>query len=112
MKWSAKRMSAGQIAEGAMQILKERNCEVWRQNNLSVKGRKFIGKKGIADISGYVKGTGIRVECEVKADGDTLSDDQMDFLFDFKGSGGWAFVARQNELGYVELYEYHARIMR
>jgi hypothetical protein len=52
---------------------------VWRQNNLRVPGRKFIGMKGMPDIIGHSQ-DGRAVYCEVKTEGDRLSQDQIDFM--------------------------------
>lgn len=52
---------------------------MWRQNNLRVPGRKFIGMKGMPDIIGYAP-DGCAVFCEVKTEGDRLSQDQIAFM--------------------------------
>lgn len=103
MQFSLNRMTKGQISAGAIAILDNRGCEVWIQNNLPVPGRKFIGRPGIADISGFIRANGIRVECEVKADGDSLSDAQIQLLTELHKAGGWALIAIQNMSGFVEV---------
>lgn len=103
---STKRLTKGEIRSEAMRILDHRGVECWIQNNRATPGRKFIGRYGVADISGYVRGTGVRVECEVKADGDTLSTDQKNFLNALSASGGWCFIAQQSEVGHVELINF------
>jgi hypothetical protein len=70
-------------------------CEVWRQNNLSVKGRAFKGKKGVPDIIGYHKKTGITVYCEVKTITDKLSASQTDFLLAATMAGCHTFIATE-----------------
>jgi hypothetical protein len=50
-------LTASQITQEALMILKARNCQVWRQNNLTVRKRKGIVTKGVSDIIGYNKGT-------------------------------------------------------
>lgn len=64
-KTSYRELSAGEIKDEVLLILKARNCEVWRQNNIAVRGRKFTGKKGLSDIQGYVKSTGVAVYAEM-----------------------------------------------
>lgn len=92
---SFKVLDKGTIRKQAIIELSLRGCKVWVQNNIAVKGRKFIGERGIGDVSGYVKQTGIRVECEIKAIGDTLSAEQIHFLTELKKAGGIALIATQ-----------------
>lgn len=98
-------MSAGEITSKAMQILEERNIECWRQNNIPVRGRAFTGRRGIGDVVGFHRMTGVMVSCEIKKIGDTLKPDQELFLTKLKAAGGLALIARQigNE---VELINY------
>lgn len=103
---STKRLNKGEIRAVAMRMLDHQGVECWVQNNHATRGRKFIGRYGISDISGYIRGTGIRVECEVKADGDTLSKDQIKFLSDLSEAGGWCFIAHQSDAGNVELINF------
>jgi hypothetical protein len=87
--------TASEITEHALKVLRLLGFEVWRSNNLAVKGRKFIGKKGVADISGYERFTGKRVECEVKKIGDTIKTDQENFLDEAKANGVHVYLATQ-----------------
>lgn len=80
-------LSKGRITELALLELSLRNCEVWRENNLAVRGRKFIGRKGKPDIIGHHNATGIAVYCEVKTINDTFSPEQREFLRKAKKSG-------------------------
>lgn len=89
-------LSSNDITKLALIRLENRNCIVWRQNQIPVRGRRFIGKKGQSDIMGFQKCTGLIVACEVKKIGDTLSDDQICFLASIKASGGLALVAVDN----------------
>lgn len=73
-------LTAGMITKIAMQELERRNCFVWRSNNLPVPGRKFIGLKGVPDICGFNKATGMAVYCEVKTKNDKLSEFQINFM--------------------------------
>jgi hypothetical protein len=98
-------LSKGQIRETAITILERRHCDVWPQNNLAVRGRKFIGRKGIADISGITT-MGLRVECEVKAKGDTLRKEQIDFLTMIEKNKGIALLAIEDGRGQVVLVRF------
>lgn len=51
-------LTKGAIRESALKELSYKGYEVWRQNNIAVKGRKFIGRKGVSDIMGFNKRTG------------------------------------------------------
>ncbi len=71
---------------------------VWRQNTGGVareyKGKKrFVrfGQKGQADITGIGPG-GVRIECEVKANGGKLSEAQGEWLNEMLRRGAIAFV--------------------
>lgn len=82
------------IRESALKELKLRGYDVWRNNNIAVRGRKFIGRRGVSDIIGKTK-DGRWVACEVKTVNDKISDDQKQFLNDLKHSGGIALLAVQ-----------------
>lgn len=73
-------LTAGMITKIAMLELERRNCFVWRSNNLTVPGRKFVGLRGVPDICGFHKETGIAVYCEVKTKNDKLSEYQLNFM--------------------------------
>ena len=86
----------GKIREAGLLILdKEFNVEAWPQNNLAVRGRKFIGRKGVADVIGYSRENGRIVMCEIKTVNDTFSKEQIDLLTDLHKCGGFALVALQ-----------------
>jgi hypothetical protein len=106
MKIKIKEFTASEITSTAMQILCVNGFEVWRNNNLAVKGRKFIGKRGAADITGYEKRTGKRLECEVKTIKDVLSKEQHDFLSDVAMNGGYSILATQKGDKIVLQYYY------
>jgi|ERR1044072_5541460 hypothetical protein len=82
------------IRESALNELAWRGHDCWIHNNLAVKGRKFIGRRGVPDIIGIAK-DGRWVVAEVKTLNDTLSPDQITFLNDIKKAGGEAYIACQ-----------------
>jgi len=86
-------LTTSQITEEAKIRLSALGYEVWRNNNIAVRGRKFIGRKGVSDLIGYKKDGGTALYCEVKKPGDTLSHHQIDFLTDAHNAGCFALVA-------------------
>ena len=88
-------ISASDLTKMMMDYLKDNGCEVWRNNNLAVRGRAFIGRKGVPDIIGYSKKYGHFICCEIKAIGDRLSSDQMVFLEQLAMAGGTAMLCQQ-----------------
>ncbi len=94
-----KELTEGEIIKQAIAELSFRGFEMWRSKQPSKKGRQFLGKKGAADITGYHRYTGIRCECEIKTIGDSLSDDQKNFLHDVQNAGGYALIAHDNGNG-------------
>lgn len=88
-----KELTASQITIEAIKILESRFCFVWRQNNLAVRGRTFTGLKGVPDILGYNKLTGISVFCEVKSKTDKMSEHQINFMTKAKTSGCHCLIA-------------------
>lgn len=105
MRGVIKELTKGEIRESAITELTWRGNDVWINNNLAVKGRKFIGRRGVADIIGISK-DGRWVVAEVKTLNDTLSPDQITFLNDIKKAGGEAYIACQGDNGQVELREW------
>ena len=88
-------MTASDLTKMMLDYLKERGNDVWRNNNLAVKGRLFIGRKGVPDIIGYGKKYGQFIGCEVKAIGDRVSPEQMSFLINLAMAGGIAMICQQ-----------------
>ena len=88
-------LTKGEITKSALIELKLRGANCWMQNNLAVPGRKFIGRKGVSDIIGFVNATGLFLVCEVKTIDDVFSDDQKKFLTEVKQAGGIALYATQ-----------------
>ncbi len=88
-----KELTVSHITTAALQILESRFCFVWRQNNLAVRGRTFTGLKGVPDIIGFQKFTGVAVYCEVKTVNDKMSQYQIDFMNKAKTSGCHCLIA-------------------
>lgn len=104
MMSEAKQLTKGFIRESAIKELTWRGYDVWIQNNIAVRKRKFIGRLGVSDVIGITK-DGRWVACEVKTINDRLSKDQITFLNDVKKAGGLAYIACNNG-GRVELREW------
>lgn len=100
-----KRLTKSQITEAALIQLKAKGFTVWRENNIAVRRRKFIGKRGKPDIIGYCGFTGLAVYCEVKTINDVFSDDQKKFLTDASKAGCYCCIATE-ENGMFVLNEY------
>lgn len=103
-----KTLAKAVIRASAIKELTWRGHDVWINNNLSVKGRKFIGRRGVSDVIGITK-DGRWVACEIKTLNDRLSPDQIDFLNDVKKAGGEAYVACQGNNGQIELREWEVK---
>lgn len=102
-----KDLTKGEIRKIAIQLLTFRNCEVWPQNNVrAVKGRSFVGRKGVPDIIGFHKKTGIMVMCEVKTVTDKLSGDQINLMATATDAGCIVAVATQSKSGNVVLIDF------
>lgn len=106
MRAAIKELTKGEIRESAIKELTWRGNTVWIQNNLAVKGRKFIGKRGQSDLIGFRNKDCVLVACEVKTINDRLSPDQINFLNDVKKASGLAYIAQQGNNGQVELKEW------
>lgn len=87
-------LTASEITNEALRLLKTYGFTVWRQNNLATRGRQNIVTPGLPDIIGF-GGEGKFVGCEVKKIGDKLSREQHIFLTSLKISGGYAYIATQ-----------------
>ncbi len=67
-------ISASDLTKMMMDYLKDNGCEVWRNNNLAVRGRAFIGKKGkILVIANSLAGQKYHSELINSADNQVLS---------------------------------------
>ncbi len=105
MRTVTKEFTKSQIRESALKELEWRGIDAWRQNNIALRRRTFIGRYGVSDIMGFCKKTGRICAVEVKTFGDRLSDDQIKFLNDVKNAGGLAYLAVQTG-NQVELREW------
>ena len=101
-------MTTGDITKHALRVLDLMGFEAWRNNNLAVKGRKFIGKRGVSDIIGFdrLSGKGTFMLCEVKNEGDELSEDQIKLLDEATAAGCKCFIARVDKNKGFELIKY------
>lgn len=104
-----KPLTKGHIRASAIKELTWRSYDVWINNNLAVRKRKFIGRLGVSDVIGITK-DGRWVACEIKTLNDRLSDDQIKFLNDVKTAGGLAYIACQVG-NRVELREWEVKII-
>lgn len=87
--------TASELTKLMIDHLSSKGLEVWRNNNLAVKGRAFIGRKGVPDIIGYDKKYGQFVACEIKKLGDRISPDQLLFLTNLGIAGGLSMLCSQ-----------------
>lgn len=96
----------------AINVLSADGSQVWRNNNIAVKGRKFIGKKGVPDIVGYGK-NGIAIYCEVKSGKDKLSEEQIAFMTHAASMGCHTLIATDKDGDYkiVSFNEYYTARM-
>jgi hypothetical protein len=99
--------TASDLTKMMLDYLNGRGMEVWRNNNLAVKGRAFIGKKGVPDIIGYDKKYGQFVACEIKKLGDRISPEQLTFLSMLGIAGGASMLCSQvsNETIKLEIFK-------
>lgn len=98
-------LTASEITNEALRLLRTYGYTVWRQSNRGVKFRQHLTTPGIPDIIGW-SDKGIFVGCEVKTISDKLSKEQHDFLRSLQLSGGHAYVATEIKRSvYLENYE-------
>jgi hypothetical protein len=90
-------MTASELTKWAITILEIKGNVVWRNNNLAVKGRKFIGRKGVPDIIGWDGKIGRAIWCEVKTARDRLSEHQINFLNDASKAGCFCYIAYEDK---------------
>ena len=90
-------MNSNELTKWAIWMLQKDGCTVWRNNNLAVRGRKFIGRKGVPDIIGYDP-YGKSIWCEVKAGNDKLSVEQVEFMDEATKAGCKCYIARSETM--------------
>ena len=62
----------------------------WRQNNIAIHGRTFVGLKGVSDIIAVING---RIFCiEIKKPKGKQSEFQKEFELNIKNNGGVYFI--------------------
>lgn len=87
-------LTKGDIRKIAINRLKAKGFDCWINNNLPVRGRAFIGRKGVADILGFkMEESAPMLQCEVKAGNDKLSEEQHEMLCALSSYNGYAFLA-------------------
>lgn len=106
-----KELSTNEITKSALKELDKRGLEVWRSNNIAVRGRSFIGRKGVSDIIGFERSNGINnggrfVLCEVKGVGDKLKPDQIELLTTAKKAGCIVLIATLDQSGKFIIADY------
>jgi hypothetical protein len=99
-------MTTAQITKAALKELDLRGVEAWRQNNLPVRGRTFVGRRGVPDILGFVRTTGLFVLCETKNLGDTMSDDQIKLFNEAYEAGCICLIATLDKNKRFTIIEY------
>ena len=94
-------MSANSLTQSVIKHLTACGFVVWRQNSAAVfdtKKQVFrknpTQKKGISDVLGFCRNTGIIIAVEVKWQKDKLSEEQSEFLAAVERAGGIALVAK------------------
>jgi hypothetical protein len=105
-------MGANKLTQWAIYVLSADGSQVWRHNNLAVKGRKFTGRKGVPDIIGFNK-DGISIYCEVKSGKDKLSEEQSEFMVNATSMGCKTWIATDKDGDYkiVSFNEYYTQRM-
>jgi prolyl-tRNA synthetase len=87
-KTDLKPISANALTKSAIHYFSAKGFECWRNNNAAVWDKKNncyrsnSAKKGVPDIIGYHKQTGVALWVEVKVGKDKLSTEQQQFLND------------------------------
>lgn len=104
-------LTKGEITTEALKYFQGMGFDCWRNNNIPVKRRQFIGRLGVPDIIGYSSETckydsGIFFSCEVKTENDKLSEEQKKFLVSLNKAGGFGYVAEDDKQGGVKYYLY------
>lgn len=104
-------LTKGQITELALTEFNSLGFDCWRNNNIPVKRRQFLGRKGVPDIIGYKLGSrhgngGAFMGAEGKTQNDSLSDEQKKFLSGLNKAGGYGYVFEDDRKGGIRYYLY------
>jgi hypothetical protein len=92
---SSKEFTASELTAYAIEYYTALGYRVRRVNNIPVRGRKNNVQKGWPDVQGYTN-SGKIVLCEVKKNGDRLSEEQKHRLLDCHTCGGIAQICYQD----------------
>ena len=105
-------VKSNKLTQWAIDVLSADGSQVWRHNNLAVKGRKFTGRKGVPDIIGFNK-DGISIYCEVKSGNDKLSEEQIEFMTHATSMGCYTWIATDKDVHYrlITFNEYYTARM-
>jgi len=93
-------MNTNQTTQAIIDFLNSHNFVAWRNNTTGIWDpqkqifRKSKAKKGISDIIGYQKRTGIIIAIEIKTGSDKLSFEQYQFLKEIRQNNGFALVTK------------------
>lgn len=104
-------LTKGQITELALIQFRAMGFDCWRNNNIPVKRRQFIGRKGVPDIIGFGKNgilfsPGCFFGAEGKTENDSLSKEQKEFLISLNQAGGYGYVFEDDGKGGIKYYLY------
>lgn len=85
------------VVTDSLELFERYGINAWRNNNVRVPGRVFIGEPGAADIFALLPpyGTLCAVECKTKTG--VQSDDQKKFEAKVKAAGGIYILARNTD---------------
>jgi hypothetical protein len=103
----AKEYTSNEITKIALMLLQAKGFDVWRQNQVKVPGRAFVGKKGLSDIIGFDP-SGKFVLCEVKKKGDKMRQEQIELLTKANKAGCLCYMAVQVD-DRIELQQYQVQ---
>lgn len=89
--------STNNLTNAVVVLANNNGFDAWRQNNLAPKNRKFIGRKGVADVIGLKIGTCEWLALEIKTGKDITTKHQYNFIGDIINNGGYAAIIRTYE---------------
>lgn len=100
------------LTQAIIQLLTLHGFRAWRQNNAAIYDptrqvfRANSAEKGISDILGYHRRSGLFCAVEVKTGSDKLSPEQAEFLAGIRLAGGFACEGRSLAQVEAELKDY------